>query len=241
MAKPLDPAIGEVLKKYGAGKDAVWDCHGVWVVYHKALEKIAAQAGVTFDPPQVLECDSIKKVVAICVNGKLGDRSEWSIGEAAPQNNKNSYPFAMAEKRAKDRVIMKLIGLHGLAYSEEEADDFKYARDGQTPADLNPESDQRMADNVSTFMDKPGLIPVPNIEDPAQMWEQWSKTFIHHLSRCQAPDEVDQWIARNGVPLGNLGAFSEKAYDHIQTQAETKKDRLREDAGFPDNTILAAG
>ncbi len=31
----------------------------------------------------------------------------------------------MAEKRAKDRVILKLAGIHGLVYSEEEADDFK--------------------------------------------------------------------------------------------------------------------
>jgi transcription initiation factor IIF auxiliary subunit len=31
----------------------------------------------------------------------------------------------MAEKRAKDRVILKLVGLHGDVYSEEEADDFK--------------------------------------------------------------------------------------------------------------------
>src|SRR3954469_9473986 len=28
-------------------------------------------------------------------------------------------------KRAKDRVILKLVGLHGLLYSEEEADEFK--------------------------------------------------------------------------------------------------------------------
>ncbi len=31
----------------------------------------------------------------------------------------------MAEKRAKYRVILKLVGLHGLLYSEEEADEFK--------------------------------------------------------------------------------------------------------------------
>ena len=30
----------------------------------------------------------------------------------------------MAEKRAKDRVILKLVGLHGDVYSEDEADDF---------------------------------------------------------------------------------------------------------------------
>jgi hypothetical protein len=34
----------------------------------------------------------------------------------------------MAEKRAKDRVILKLIELHGLVYSEEEADEFKNSR-----------------------------------------------------------------------------------------------------------------
>ena len=50
------------------------------------------------------------------------------MGEASPKNNKNAYPWAMAEKRAKDRVILKLIGLHGLVYSEQEADEFKSER-----------------------------------------------------------------------------------------------------------------
>jgi hypothetical protein len=36
-----------------------------------------------------------------------------------------AYPFAMAEKRAKDRVILKLIALHGLVYSEDDSDEFK--------------------------------------------------------------------------------------------------------------------
>lgn len=31
----------------------------------------------------------------------------------------------MAEKRGKDRVILKLIGLHGVVYSEEEADEMR--------------------------------------------------------------------------------------------------------------------
>ena len=34
----------------------------------------------------------------------------------------------MAEKRAKDRVILKLIGLHGDAYSQEEGDDLHLAQ-----------------------------------------------------------------------------------------------------------------
>ncbi len=125
MARALDPFISETLKKYGYGKEAIWDCHGVWVVYHRVLEQIAAKAGIKFDRPALLENNGLGKSVAMCVFGALGDREEWSIGEAAPGNNKNSYPYAMAEKRGKDRVILKLIGLHGLAYSEDEADDFK--------------------------------------------------------------------------------------------------------------------
>jgi hypothetical protein len=126
MAKKIDPVLIEILTKYGEkAEDALWDCHGVWVAYHKAIERIAAKAGVVFDMPQIIEANSEKKTVAIAVIGKLGDKSEWSFGEAAPANNKNSYPYAMAEKRAKDRVVLKLIGLHGLVYSEEESDDFK--------------------------------------------------------------------------------------------------------------------
>ena len=125
----IDPELTKIFKKYGgdASKD-LWNCHGSWIAYHKALERIAVQAKITFDMPHVVESNLEKGVIAICVTGNMGDRTEWSIGEAAPNNNKNSYPAAMAEKRGKDRVILKLLGLHGLVYSEEEADDFKQSK-----------------------------------------------------------------------------------------------------------------
>lgn len=126
MAKAPDPKLLEVLKRYDEDqRTAMWDCHGTWVIYHKAIERIAAKAGITFDLPEIIEAKSAERIVAIVARGFMGDRSEWSFGEAAPNNNKNAYPYAMAEKRAKDRVVLKLVGLHGLAYSEEEADDFK--------------------------------------------------------------------------------------------------------------------
>lgn len=134
MVKKLDPHLLEVLTKYGERpEDALWDCHGTWVAYHKAIERIAARAGVVFDMPQIIEANSEKKTVAIAVRGNMGERSEWSFGEAAPSNNKNSYPYAMAEKRAKDRVVLKLVGLQGLVYSEEESDDFKSEPEPQKP------------------------------------------------------------------------------------------------------------
>ena len=121
--------VGDVLREIGETPEtAGWDCHGTFVLLHKALERVAAHKEITFDAPTIVQSDINSKTVAVLVTGHLGDKSEWSFGEAAPYNNKNAYPFAMAEKRAKDRVILKLVGLHGYVYSEDEADDFKEAR-----------------------------------------------------------------------------------------------------------------
>jgi hypothetical protein len=121
MTRKIDPAVETIIKGYGlVAKDVLWDCHGTWCMYHRSIEKIAADQGIAFDPPQVLEANGAAKSVALCVVGRFRDRAEWSVGEASPANCKNAYPYAMAEKRAKDRVVLKLIGLHGLVYSEDE-------------------------------------------------------------------------------------------------------------------------
>jgi hypothetical protein len=128
-----DHKIAEVLARFGepmAGN--VWRVQGTPVIYHKVLERIAAQAKITFDPPSILRAERDEAV--ILVTGRMGDRAEWSIGEALVDVNyrvsgkQAAYVWAMAEKRAKDRVILKLVELHGLVYSEEEADEFKEAR-----------------------------------------------------------------------------------------------------------------
>ena len=129
MSDIPQPVI-DVLKEIGeTAKTSTWDCHGTRVILHKALEKIAAHKGMIFDPPVHLVTDPANKQVAIQVTGRLiadfGIMEAWSIGEVSPANCKNAYPFAMAEKRAKDRVILKLVGLHGYVYSEDEAEDFK--------------------------------------------------------------------------------------------------------------------
>jgi hypothetical protein len=95
-----------------------------WIALHKFLERVAASAGIGFNMPTVLNCT--ENEVAVCVEGydKNGNEA-WSIGEASPKNCKNEYRWAMAEKRAKDRVILKLLGIAGYVYSEEEADEFK--------------------------------------------------------------------------------------------------------------------
>ncbi|MBF9195770.1 trna delta -isopentenylpyrophosphate transferase [Microvirga terrestris] len=130
-----DKKISEVLAKFGepmAGN--VWRVQGTAVVYHKTLERIAAQANVVFDEPKIIRAERDEAVIQ--VTGRMGERIEWSIGEALIGVNyrvsgkQAAYVYAMAEKRAKDRVILKLIELHGYVYSEEEADEFKQGRPG---------------------------------------------------------------------------------------------------------------
>ena len=124
----IPPEIIERLKAVGeTSATALWDCHGNWIIKHKALEKIATNAGITYSDCTVYPPQPGQEHFAVSLIGHLGERSEWSIGEASPKNSKNNYYFAMAEKRAKDRVILKLLGLHAYIYSEEEADEFKDA------------------------------------------------------------------------------------------------------------------
>ena len=122
MGKP-SKEIMEFMALHAIDSDEIWEVHGnSWCIKHKALERAGAVAGITWELPKIIENNSEKSIVAICVTGKLKDRVEWSIGEASPKNNKNSYCYAMAEKRGKDRVILKLLNTHGYLYSESEFD-----------------------------------------------------------------------------------------------------------------------
>ena len=76
-----DQQIADILAKYGepiAGN--IWRVQGQAVIYHKALERIAAQAGIVFGPPTILRAERDEAV--ILVTGSMGERTEWSIGEA---------------------------------------------------------------------------------------------------------------------------------------------------------------
>ena len=130
----IPKVITDLLKEAGlTAAQACWQLpqnKRVWIVNHKSLEKLAAMKNIYYTDCKVELADSTNNAYAVSVVGHLGDRSEWSIGEASSGNVKGqgAYYFAMAEKRAKDRVILKLLGLHADVYSEEEADDFKDAK-----------------------------------------------------------------------------------------------------------------
>jgi len=167
--KKISPHVRKLIAKYDLGDDAVWDCHGTAVLTHRACEEVAARLDIQFDPEriQIVHKDAVKKECVLIVVGSVMEgeceRIEWSFGEAMGYNLKNNYPFAMAEKRAKDRVILKLAGLHGV-YSEDEADDFKESlRDGtakpvvtRPPAD--PSKSQESSPKTTGSDSKPAWV-----------------------------------------------------------------------------------
>jgi hypothetical protein len=206
----LDPRIEAVRERYGLARDDFWELpqkKGTWVAKHAALEVAAVKANIRFDMPVIVEANGGEGVAAVCVQGEMEGRFEWSLGEASPKNNKNAYPWAMAEKRAKDRVILKLIGIHGLIYSEEEADDFKASRpapavgfmaDGRNDAAKEALKQQLVASTREPPPDEPlktrykyGNISVAMMRD---LWTEMRKV----LDGCYSLDELAaMWLSRS--------------------------------------------
>lgn len=151
----LDERIEAIRQQYGLDKADFWELpqkKGTWLVKHSALEVVAAKAGIHFDQPQIIESNTAEGIAVVCVYGGMRDRplGQWSIGEASPKNNKNAYPWAMAEKRAKDRVILKLVGIHGLVYSEDEMSEPVQAPEPQTlPKAKARNLEQEMRDEMN--------------------------------------------------------------------------------------------
>ena len=74
-------------------------------------------------PPESALATAFVVVKAVA---KKGDVRVESFGEASDNNTKQSYPVAMAEKRALARVVLKISGAYKYGvFGEDESDDFK--------------------------------------------------------------------------------------------------------------------
>lgn len=200
--------------------DAAWEVRpdtGVMAVKHKALERVAAHKKITFEPPVMIEANAETKTVVMLVTGRLGEQVEWSIGEAAPYNNKNAYPFAMAEKRAKDRVILKLINVAGDVYSEEEADDFKQSR-----PDVPKQEPQAKP------KEEPQAKPTPKLEEPPfddNLWRQFVDEQKRLIDRAQTKIKLTSLQRRTRDERAQLQEVDRELYaelmDHWNNRFET--------------------
>ncbi len=181
-------------------QEATWDCHGTPVIYHDALERIAEHQGIMFDKPTIIETIAEKGIVAMLVQGTNGDKSAWSIGEASPHNSKNSYPFAMSEKRAKDRVILKLIGASGFVYSEEEADSFQNPNRFTNQPEPEPEVEEPIEDG-------PSIIRDTKTEDQARELDTFELKVYQvsfHIDNFVTIENASAWHTKNKAFLNEI-------------------------------------
>ena len=148
--------IKELSKKYNLTKEDYWQesRSKKWIITHDACQKIGDMEGIIFGPPQVL--NSEQNFVRMVISAKKGEVLMWSIGEADTKNCKNLYFGAMAEKRGKDRVILKLINAYEYGiYSDVEADDFKKPkyehRTEEQATEFDKLKDHEAFDNLKKF------------------------------------------------------------------------------------------
>lgn len=209
----INPRLVELLKTNGEDNTSVWDCHGTWVAYHAAVERMAARANIKFDRPEMIVNDYTNKTVVVCVSASMGNRYEWSFGEVSPANNKNAYPYAMAEKRAKDRVALKLLGMAGLVYSEEEADDFKESKPQEVKSSAALKRDgawekvvSKLAEDmldVNTF-GQFEMLKADYRELATQ--QKWNRTFMEQLKDVFEgyADELQKKIAAENDTVADI-------------------------------------
>ena len=118
--------ITQLQEKYKLNKDDFWEVFGgTWVIKHDAVEKIADIENIVFEEPKVFDFGTH---IALLGYGVMKDNRVWTTGEASNENvkGKGKYLWAMAEKRLKDRLTLKLINAYEYGvYSDSEAEDFK--------------------------------------------------------------------------------------------------------------------
>ena len=210
--------VHEVLAKFDLDSSAVWNCHGTPVIYHWACERIGAKMGVKFDAPVLIDQNTGQKVITILVTGHYGERSEWAFGEVTPNNCKNAYPWAMAEKRAKDRVILKLANLSGEVYSEEESDDFKRP----TPSER---TEPRASVQTEDALDWEDVIDCPSGVKPRNASQSREPFALLRdcIAAAVAPEDLEEWAKANA---GEIYQLSKEARHHLRDAYNERMENL---------------
>ena len=120
--------------KYGLAGSDFWPLKlggkEQWIINHNALERVALQEEISWRI-EVLNFAPDVVVKATASHPRTGATIE-SLGEAGPKTTKNAYLYAMAEKRAVDRCILKLLNAHAYLYTDQDADEFKQKQTEET-------------------------------------------------------------------------------------------------------------
>ena len=113
-----------------------WCIGNNYIIFHDALTKIAKKEVFVFHKPnvEILYNDNNFYGVAMMGEAELDGYKIWTTADSTKDNTMAKYYFNMAEKRLRDRQVLKLLDLYeyGL-YSDVEADDFKKNAQSEKP------------------------------------------------------------------------------------------------------------
>lgn len=110
-------------KEYGLDKDDFFKApQGFVIITRTGIEKVQRTLGIEVTYHVIAELsDPSSGMYVIKAVGCNKDKQVESFGEASPKNCRNSYPVAMAEKRALSRVVLKMADMYELGvYGEDE-------------------------------------------------------------------------------------------------------------------------
>ena len=132
----LDPYL-EKLKKSGG----MWRIdRNKYAIKHLEVERLATLYNIETDI-NLVHCDLKSSCAVVKAGASFQGKKYYSLGEVSPQNNRFSYPVAMAEKRAVDRAVLKALGIHGEVYSDVELDNrIEEQRNENEGVDINQAS-----------------------------------------------------------------------------------------------------
>jgi|7_EtaG_2_1085326.scaffolds.fasta_scaffold11633_2 hypothetical protein len=184
--------LKELAKRYELGQDDFWQLpqnNRVHILTHDACEKIASIEGVRYEKPEWLSKGE-GGVWAVQASGYKSDDPEnilWTTGEASKQNCTAKYLVNMAEKRAKDRLVLKLIKAYEYGIkSEEEADEFK-----------KPDTEVTTADKP---VEKPSSNgkkePISSLAERKRAWKELTTEAVNRISGMTETEDgnrIDAW------------------------------------------------
>tara|TARA_R100001443_G_scaffold24466_1_gene36875 strand:- start:1354 stop:2022 length:669 start_codon:yes stop_codon:yes gene_type:complete len=147
----------QLSKKYNLSKKDYWKQKqsGRWILTHDGCTKIGHIEKVQLVDMEVV--NSERDFVRVMITMKKGDVIVKTFGESDSKSTFNPYHGCMAEKRGRDRAILKLINAYEYGiYSEVEAEEFK-AENEQSISVTQPhtvtEGSQQPSDSP-VFLDK---------------------------------------------------------------------------------------
>lgn len=117
--------LRELFKKYELTNDDYFKSPQGWtIITRSGIDKIQATANIKIKYETVTVSP---KFVVIKALAEYGTAEIETYGEADRDSNcRQTYPVAMAEKRAMSRAVLKLTGFYSAGvFGEDESDDFK--------------------------------------------------------------------------------------------------------------------